>query len=204
MPPYGYGLDNEHQQSCRKWAVKDRDVTDDVTRWRGVQARAVAGLFDVHDLADTARHDAQGRPRPRRAGRALQHAAVQPAHRARRRRPANIQKGSFFCYAAAWFLLLYVVTGQLADTNYVHGHKVTHRIVSTIKYARKNINKWLNNNYILLWSTSIWHNDVFYVHIIIYLKLQLLPATSTSCPVTLYVRRLLIAIVPRAGRGLWK
>jgi len=38
-------------------------------------------------------------------------------------------------------------------------------------------------NCILLWNTSIWHNDVFYVHIIIYLKLQLLPAASASCPV---------------------
>jgi len=45
-----------------------------------------------------------------------------------------------------------------------------------LKYARK---KTLTNglstisNCILLWNTSIWHNDVFYVHIIIYLKLQL-------------------------------
>jgi len=29
----------------------------------------------------------------------------------------------------------------------------------------------------------MWHNDVFYVHIIIYLKLQQLPATSASCAV---------------------
>ena len=53
------------------------------------------------------------------------------------------------------------------------------------KYARKNINKWLNNNNQLhfIITTSIWHNDVFYVHIIIYLKLRVPPATSTSWPV---------------------
>jgi len=38
-----------------------------------------------------------------------------------------------------------------------------------------NVNKWLNNNIKLhfLWNTSIWHSGVFYVHIIVYLKLQL-------------------------------
>ena len=48
-------------------------------------------------------------------------------------------------------------------------------------------------NCILLWNTSIWHNDVFYVHIMIYLKLQLtgvirdlsspLVDQSARCPV---------------------
>jgi len=47
------------------------------------------------------------------------------------------------------------------------------------------------SNCILLWSTSIWHNDVFYIHIIVYLKLQLHPRVvqsaswqSANCPVT--------------------
>jgi len=55
------------------------------------------------------------------------------------------------------------------------------------KYARKNtlINGLTTIfNYISLWNSAIWHNDVFYIHIIIYLKLQLLPATSASCQVT--------------------
>jgi len=64
----------------------------------------------------------------------------------------------------------------------------TYRIISLIclsTYAKTLINDLTTIfNCILLWSTSIWHNDVFYVHIIIYLKLQLLPATSASCPVT--------------------
>jgi len=59
-----------------------------------VQARAVAGIFNVHDLADVARHNAQVGPRPRRVGRALQHAHVKPTDRTVGGRPANIQKGS--------------------------------------------------------------------------------------------------------------
>ena len=53
------------------------------------------------------------------------------------------------------------------------------------KYPRKTLINGLTTIFscILLWNTSIWHNDVLYVHIIIYLKLQLLPATSVSCPV---------------------
>jgi len=53
------------------------------------------------------------------------------------------------------------------------------------KYARKNINKWLNNSIKLhfimkhsnmtQWRVLCGHNHL--------LKLQLLPATSASCPV---------------------
>ena len=67
------------------------------------------------------------------------------------------------------------------------GYKVTYWIISIIRlssHAKTLINGLTTVfNCILLWNTSIWHNDVFYVHIIIYLKLQLLLATSTTCPV---------------------
>jgi len=67
-------------------------------------------------------------------------------------------------------------TRQLADTNYVD-IKVRYRIISNVEvYARKTLINGLTTifNCILLWNTSSWHNDVFYVHIVIYLKLQLL------------------------------
>jgi len=54
------------------------------------------------------------------------------------------------------------------------------------KYARKNINKWLNNNiqlHFIMKHFSMTQRCVLCPHII-YLKLQLLPATSASCPVT--------------------
>ena len=91
------------------------------------------------------------------------------------------------CQLADWTsrALVNSRTGQVADWTTrgyrLYGYKITYRII-VFKYARRNINKWLNNNIqlIVLWNTSIWHNNVFYVHIIIYLKLQLLPATSAS------------------------
>jgi len=62
----------------------------------------------------------------------------------------------------------------------------TYRIISLIYVWVRTQKRLINGlttifNCILLWNTSVWHNDVFYVHIIIYLKLQLLPATSASC-----------------------
>jgi len=82
----------------------------------------------------------------------------------------------------------YFVPGRGAKGHWTtRGYRLCgHTESSLFKYARtKTLINGLTTifNCISLLSTSIWHNDVFYVHIIIYLKLQLLSATSARCPV---------------------